>query len=77
VYFRSVTLVAAIAALCTRVLVRLPKCSDQALDEGILPGRLRRDQDFLDAQVGDALAEDLRVDVPDQILIAVVAKLRL
>src|SRR5262245_49001190 len=44
--------------------------SDPAFDEGILPGTLRCDQHFLDAQVGDAPAEDravATVAVPDQV----------
>src|SRR5450432_1610990 len=36
--------------------------SDQALDEGVLPGRARRTQDFLDAHAGEPSAEGGAVD---------------
>ena len=39
-----------------------PYRADQSLDEGVLPGRAGRAQDFLDAHAGEAVAEDCAVD---------------
>src|SRR5260370_39755059 len=36
--------------------------SDQSLDEGVLPGRARRAQDFLDAHACEPVAEGVAVD---------------
>ena len=46
------------------------KGTDQSLDERILPRRLRCDEDFFDAHVGQSLAEGIAVDavaVADQV----------
>ena len=36
--------------------------ADQALNEGVLPGRARRAQDFLDAHASEPVAEGVAVD---------------